>query len=241
MKIKLMFLLLATVTVSFPASAQVTVTAKRVTYTRPKPTMDFKKTFTINYPIVKAETPALSKKIGRAISPLTVLRISIKDEMREYQWLEDADYEVKYNANGVLCVDLFMEGTAAYPTNVYRTVVVDTKTGTVAKPSAVFQNIPGLVAMIKKNQKEEIANAIVEIKKDTENQEPNPEELFKYADFKALNLDGFGVSADGVMFKYSYSFAHVIQALEPSGVFSYTWAQIKPYIKRGGLLARVAR
>jgi len=219
----------------------VVVTRKTVKYKRPKPTMDFKKTFTINYPMVKARTPALSKKIERAISPLTVLGISIKEEMGEYQWLEDADYEVKYNANGVICVDLSMQGTAAYPTSIYKTVVVDTKTGVVATPNSVFQNIPGLVAMIKKYQKEEITTAIAEIKEDPENQEPNPEELFKYSDFKALNLNGFGVSADGVMFKYSYGFPRVIQAFEPSGVFSYTWAQIKPYIKRGGLLARIAR
>jgi hypothetical protein len=241
MKITLTLLFMAMVTLSISALAQVTITAKKVTYTRPKPTIDFKKTFTINYPIVKAGTPALSKKIERAISPLTVLRISIREEMGEYQWLETADYQVKYNANGVLCLELFMEGTAAYPSSITRAVVVDAKTGIVAKPSGVFTNIPGLVAMIKKDQKEEIAASIIEIKKEPDWQEPNPERLFENADFKAVNLDGFMISPDGIIFNYSYGFPHVIQAIEPAGVFSYTWAQIKPYIKRGGLLARIAR
>lgn len=219
----------------------VTITKKTVRYTRPKPRMDFKKTFTIEFPVVKASTPALSKKIERSISPLSVLGISIKEEMSEYQWLDASEFEVKYNSNGVICVSHFMEGTAAYPSGMTRNVVVDAKTGMVAKPAAVFTNIPGLIAMIRKDQKDEIAASIIEIKKETDWQEPNPERLFVNAEFKAGNLDGFLVSADGVMFEYSYGFPRVIRAIEPAGQFSYTWEQIKPYIKRGGLLARVAR
>ncbi|MFT3745497.1 MAG: hypothetical protein QM785_14545 [Pyrinomonadaceae bacterium] len=219
----------------------VTITKKTVTYKRPKPQMDFKKSFTVEYPVVKAATPALSKKIEKAISPLTVLRINIKEEQTENQWLETAEFEVKYNDNGVICVSHFMEGTAAYPSSMTRDVVVDAKTGLVAKPASVFTNIPGLLAMVKKDQKEEIAAAIIEIKKEPDYQEPEPAHLFENADFKAVNLDGFSVSKDGVTFSYSYGFPHVIQALEPSGQFTYSWEQIKPYIKRGGLLARIAR
>ena len=242
MRIKFLFTVICIAAFSTLAFAQtVTITKKKVKYKRPKPQMDYKKTFSIDYPIVKASTPALSKKIEKSISPLTVLGISIKEELSELQWLEATDYEVKYNANGVICVSHFMEGTAAYPSSMTRVVVVDAKTGVVAKPAAVFTNIPGLIAMIKKDQKKEIASSIIEIKKEPDWQEPNPERLFEDADFKAINLDGFMVSSEGVMFDYSYGFPHVIQAIEPSGQFLYTWAQIKPFIKRGSLLARVGR
>ncbi len=241
MRIKLLLSAICIAAFSTLAFGQhVTITKKTVTYKRPKPRM-FKKTFTIEFPVVKASTPALSRKIEKAISPLSVLGISIKEEMSEYQWLEASDFEVLYNDNGVICVSHSMEGTAAYPSSMTRTVVVDAKTGIVAKPSAVFTNIPGLIAMIKKDQKEEIAASIIEIKKEPDWQEPNPERLFENADFKAANLEGYSVSKDGVMFNYSYGFPHVIQAIEPAGVFSYTWAQMKPYIKRGGLLGRIAR
>ena len=63
MKIRVIFLLLTTAALSVSALAQVTITAKKVTYTRPKPIEDFKKKFTITYPKIKAATPALSKKI----------------------------------------------------------------------------------------------------------------------------------------------------------------------------------
>jgi len=57
----------------------------------------------------------------------------------------------------------------------------------------------------------------------------------------AKDLDGFVVTAEGVTFKYNHIFRHAIQALQPDGAFFFTWDKIKPFIKRGGLLARVAR
>lgn len=242
MRTKALFAVIAIAVFTSVAFAQsVTITKRTVTYRRPKPLSDFKKKFTVTYPVVKAATPALSRKIEKAISPISVLKISLKEEMGEFQWLEASDFEVKYNDRGVICVSHSMEGTAAYPSSMTRTVVVDARTGIAAKPSAVFTNIPGLVAMVKKDQKAEIAASIEEIKKDPENQEPDPASLFEYADFKAENLEDFSITKDGVMFNYSYGFPHVIQALEPTGQFMYTWDQIKPFIKRGGLLARLAR
>ncbi len=242
MRTKALIAVIVIAAFSSAAIAQsVTIRKKTVTYTRPKPSSDFRKTFTVTYPIVKAATPALSRKLEKAIGPITVLGISLKEEFGEYQWLEASDFEVTYNDRGVICVSHSMEGTAAYPTSLTRTVVVDARTGLAAKPAAVFTNIPGLVAMIKKDQKAEIAAAIEEIKKEPDYQEPDPARLFEYADFKAINLEGYAVSKDGVTFSYSYGFPHVIQALEPAGQFVYSWEQIKPFIKRGGLLARLAR
>ena len=226
---------------TFAFGQSVTISHKKVTYKRPKPEMDYKKSFTINYPIAKAATPALSAKINKAISPITVLGINLKEEFGELQWLEESDYEVNYNTDGILCLDLFMEGSAAYPSSLTKTVVVDIKTGHVAKPAAVFTNIPGLVALIKEMQKKEIAASIIEIKKDPVNEEPTPEPLFADANFTAKDLNGFVISAEGVTFKYNYGFPHVIQALQPDGLFFFTWKKFKPFIKSGGLLARVGR
>src|SRR5258705_4613307 len=103
----------------------VVITGKKVTYKRPKPIQDFKKTFTINYPKVKASTPALSKKIEAAISYSSVLKLNLREELRDTQWLEEADYEVGYNKNGVLSIALSMNGTAAYPDGTTKFAVVD--------------------------------------------------------------------------------------------------------------------
>ena len=164
---KLPLLLLIIVAVCVTAFAQsVTVTGKKVTYKRPKPIMDFKKTFTIRYPKVKASTPALSHKIEAALSYEKVLGLNLKEELSEPQWLEEADFEVTYNKNGVLCVGLSMNGTAAYPDGTTKSIVVDTATGIRVTPAMAFTNLAGLAAMVKKEQNKEVAQAIIDIKKE---------------------------------------------------------------------------
>src|SRR5437868_6889719 len=92
----------------------VVVTPKKTTYRRPKPMYSSKRTFTIRRPIVKASTPQLSKSITAAISPEKVLEINMKDEMSDSQWLEEADYKVIFDRNGILSINIWMVGTAAY-------------------------------------------------------------------------------------------------------------------------------
>src|SRR5215207_6329477 len=88
-----------------PAAAQtVTITPRKTVYRRPKPQYDWRRTFTIRRPIVRAATPALSRKITAAISPEMVLDINIRDEQSDIQWLEEADYKILFNRDGVLSV-----------------------------------------------------------------------------------------------------------------------------------------
>ncbi|HQU85745.1 MAG TPA: hypothetical protein PKY59_21595 [Pyrinomonadaceae bacterium] len=242
MRIKPLLLLIFLAVFSAAAFAQsVVITSKKTTYTRKSPQMDFKKTFTVNRPIVKASTPALTKKIQTAISFEKVMGFNLKEEQTEIQWLEEADYEVHYNDKGILNIWLSMSGTGAYPSFNTESVVVNTKTGNAVKAADVFTNLQGLAKLVKKDQKEEIKASIEEIKKDKDFNEPNPETLFESTDFTVENLEGFSVDANGVTFQYSYGFPHVIQALEPSGAFVFTWKQLKPYIKPTGLFGQFVK
>jgi hypothetical protein len=241
MKNKALFSLLGILILTAGAFAEVKITPKKVTYRRPKPTLDFKRNFTITWPVVKAATPALSRKIEAALSYEKNFQFTIREEMREIQWLENASYGVLYNKGDLLCVSLFIEGSAAYPDSSTKWVVVDTRTGVRQTPAMVFTNLQGLAAMITKDQKKEIAEGIKEIKNDAQAEEPNPEQLFSDSKFTITNLKEFSVDKNGVTFHYDYGFPHVIQALQPAGEFSYTWSQIKPYLKPGGSLAAAAR
>lgn len=242
MKIKLLLFFALSIVFSTAAFAQsVVITSKKTTYTRRKPIMDFKKTFTVNRPIVKASTPALSKKIQNAISFEKVLMLNLQEEMTEIQWLEEADYEVAYNKNGILNIWLSITGTGAYPTTTYESVVVNIKTGTTVKAADVFTNLKGLAATVKKRQAEEVKAAIEEIKKDKDFNEPNPESLFENTDFEVIHLEKFSVSDDGVTFQYAYGFPHVIKALEPSGNYQLSWKQLKPFIKPTGLFGQFVK
>lgn len=240
MKIKLLGIVFVLAAFVAAGNAQsVVVTGKKITYNRPKPISEYKKTFTINYPKIKAATPVLSKKIEAAASYEKAFGFTLKEELGEIQWLETADYEVIYNKNGILCLSLFIEGSGAYPSSSTKYVVVDTNTGLKQTPANLFTNLAGLAALAKKQQKTEIATAIKEIKADKTNEEPNPEHLFENADFKIKDLNDFSVDDKGVTFHYDYGFPHVIQGLQPAGEFKFTWTQLKPYIKNGGLLSRM--
>ena len=241
MKIKLLSALISALgCVSFAYSQSVVITPKKVVYNRPKPTQDFKKTFAVTRPQVKAATPALSKKIETAISYEKNNNFNLKEEMSEFQWLEDASYEVKYNKNGLLDIILSMEGSAAYPSSFSKEVVIDTKTGNQIIPASVFTNLKSLAAKIKSAQQIEIKKAIVDIKKDNPEEE-NPASLFTDSNYTVKNLDEFSVSDKGATFLYNYEFPHVIQAWQPDGRYFFTWAQLKPFVKPDGLFGKFIR
>jgi len=238
---KLLNVLIFIAIAALAASAQLTVTSKKVTYTRPKPQSEFKRTFTIDYPKIKALTSALSTKIENAIAYTKAFSFTLKEEMNDLQWLEDANYEVIENSKDIFCIRLNIEGSAAYPSGSSKYIVLDPNAGIVATPSAVFTNEAGLAKMVNVELKKEIATASDEMKKDPETKDEDPAQLFADHNFEINDLDGFSVTAKGVTFHYDYGFPHVIQALQPDGVFFFTWAQINSYLKPGGLLARAAR
>lgn len=242
MKTFLLLLVISLVTV-FAADAQtVVVTGKKVTYTRKKPIADHKRTFVINYPVVKAASPAVSRKIEAALSYEKLLEINIKEEMGEIQWLEEAEFEVTYNQNGLLGVSVFMEGSGAYPSGRTVRVVIDSKTGFRLTPALSFQNTAGLLAMVHRDMDKEIADAVKRIKADADSSDFDAESQFREsAEFYKLSLREFSVSDEGITFYHDYGFPHVAKALQPAGEFKYSWTEIKPFLKPGGLLSRMAR
>lgn len=240
---KLILLVTVALIAAFSAFGQtVTVTERKVTYTRKKPIADHKKSFTITYPKIKAATPAVSRKIEAALSFQKLLEINVQEEMGEVQWLEEASFEVGYNKNGLLSVAMFMEGSGAYPSGTTVRVVIDSTSGTRVTPALAFQNTSGLLAMIKKDMDKEIAKAIADIKADKENGDFDAESQFaQAAEFYKLSLKEFAISDEGITFYHDYGFPHVAKALQPDGEFKYSWTEIKPFLKPAGLLSRMAR
>lgn len=219
----------------------VVVTPKKIVYKRPKPEMDFKESFTVTRPRVRGLSAALNKKIESAISYEKTVNLNIREEMGELQWLEEANYQVNYNQNGILDITLWLEGTAAYPSSVQKTVVVNLKTGEKVRPQDVFTNLTRLAAIIKKAQREEIKQAKEEYKKDPDAADFDADEQFRQANFTVKNLSEFSVDDKGVTFIYNYGFPHIALALEPEGRYSFSWAELKPFIRRDGLFGRFIR
>ncbi len=217
----------------------VTITGQKKVYTRVKPISGYKKRFTINRPIAKASTVALSRKITSLIDPVKVLEIDLKDELTENQWLSEADFEEVFNEQGVLTMMLWMEGSAAYSDGVTKYVVIDVAKGERLTPAAAFVDLPGLLSAVKKKQSAEVEKAIKDIKADPEfPKDSDPRELFSDAAFETKDLDNFAIDRAGVAFFYDYGFPNAIKALEPDGELRLSWAEVRPFIKKDGLLAR---
>ena len=138
-------------------------------------------------------------------------------------------------------ITLSVSGTGAYPSVFSKTVVVDLKTGNRATPQTVFTNLRGLAAKAKDKQKAEVEKSLKEIKSDPANKDYLDFDFFENTNFTVENLEEFAVSDKGVTFIYDYGFPHVIFALQPEGRYFFSWAELKPFIKRGGLLAKFVR
>ena len=239
MKTSPFLLILLAILCLIPAAAQsVVITPKKMIYRRPRPIHEGKTTFSVRRPIAKASTPSLSRKITVAISPETALGLNINEELADLQWLYEADYAVLFNRHNILSVRLRMSGAGAYPDDLTKYVVVDVRTGNRLKPSDIFTNLAGLAAMAKKTQRNEIRSTLAEMKKDPENAEVDAAQLFEETDFKIADLAQFSVGARGVTFYYDYGFPHAIEALQPAGRYTFSWTQLKPFIRRDGLLSR---
>lgn len=219
----------------------VKIIPKMVTYTRPKAISNFKKTFTVIYPIVKGTSLHLAKKIEESISYKKVMSLDIQDEVNNSDWLQEADYRVSYNQRGVLSIYLNYTGTGAYEQYFGKNVVVDLKTGKRVTAKDVFSNLNGLVAKIKSIQKDEIAESIKEIKNQKDFNDVNTDDLFRYVDFKKIHLEDFSIDAKGVSFQYDYGFPRIYMMIEPSNSYFLSWKEIKPYIKKDGLLGRFVK
>lgn len=245
---KIQPILLILLVLSFAAAGfgqNVVITSKIVTYKRDKPFSDYKKSFTVNYPRVKASTPTLSKKITTIISYERVFSFfKLQDELNKSEWVDSADFEVIYNNNGVLCMSLSIDGSGAYPSGNTKFIVVNLKTGVRVWPGAVFTNQPGLLKMVTKAKNIEVSLAIADAKRIGENEatiEGIEMSFRESAKYHPIRLDQFSVSDKGITFHYDYEFAHVIQPFQPDGGFFFTWAQMKPYINRHGLLSKMLR
>ena len=240
------FIALIAFAILFAASVTaqtVKIKGQKKVYTRTKPISGYKKTFTVRRPIATASTPALSRKITAAIDPVTVLDINIREELTEVQWLSEVDFEEVFNKDGVLTMMLWMEGSGAYSDGVTKYVVIDVAKGARLTPAAAFVDLPGLIAAVKKKQDAEIEKAIKELKAnpDFAAADDDPKRLFEETDFELKDLDNFAVDMAGVAFFYDYGFPNVIKALEPEGELRLSWAEVKPFIKKDGLLARFVR
>ena len=237
---KIIFSVFAVLVLAFSlfetATAQIQsikISPKKVIYKRTgEEVPDFKKTFEIIYPEISGvKNAALEKKLNDTISYWRVFDTTLEENTGDYDWLTNMDYKVNFNNDGLLAIDLTMEGVGAYPDGSTRSLVVDLNSGNQLKVKDVFTNLPKLILMVDKDQKTEMSKAIADLQKDSSEDAAVLKQMLRENKNSIKMLDEFTIGADGVTFLYDYGFPHVVQALEPEGRYKFTWQQMKPFIK----------
>jgi len=226
------------------------ITTKKVTYTRKGADVpEYKRTFDVSYPIIKTK---LSASVRRTFTTnLSYWKAfsskdftwRLRDSINGDYWISELSYAVKYNANNILAIWLTMEGSAAYPDHSIKYVVVDIRTGKRLAIPDLFERTKlaalrnSVRRVMKKSEgtlEEDVKNVLA-----SERNNGNYNEFYPDSDHLQLkDLAGFTISSKGVTFMYDYGYAHVSQAIEPAGEFFLSYSQLKPFIRRDGLLAR---
>ena len=211
----------------------VVVTPRKVIYNRKGPVSAEKARVTVVYPKIRASTPALSRRIQKTVTNLNVNRDIITD-----QWLESAGYFIGYNKNGILSITLSMSGTGAFSSTLHRYLVIDLKAGKEVSIDRVFKDLPGLAALLRTRQKDQITEAQKEISLQNDYSSELANRFLDTADFTVQNLREFSVHDEGVTFIYDYGFPRIIYPIQPTGNFQLAWKELKPFISRRGLLEK---
>ncbi|MCB1023465.1 MAG: hypothetical protein KDB79_03690 [Acidobacteria bacterium] len=225
---------------AFGQADQVIITSEKVTYQRKgKNVPEYKKTFEVNYPRISGVSAAVKKNIEDSISYWKNFEMTLEENLGDYHWLSSLDYEVAYNKRGVLAIDISIEGVGAYPDGSTKKLVIDLRTGKRVYLSDVFKDIDGLLVLIEKEQKAEIKRDREEFLKRGEKEDAAEfDRQIKSSGLMVNKLEEFSVSDAGVVFTHDYGFPHVVKALEPSGQYIFSWADLRGYIRPDGLLAK---
>jgi hypothetical protein len=234
--------------VAQPASAiaqdRVVIQPRKVVLLRSgKVARDFpeRKTAIVRYPIVRGlSDAAVLRRIQNTLAIKNVFDSSL-EEYREDGWLSEFDYKVNYNKNYLLDITFSQSGMGAYPDTQTKHFLINLKSGLVIKAADAFNpdSLATLATMVHQKLKAETKEIIKEVEGDRDqdaDQKSSLKEQLEQLTFTVENLDEFSVSDKGVTFLYDAGFPHVIQALQPDGRYFFSYAELRPHIKRNGPL-----
>jgi hypothetical protein len=224
-------------------AAKARITPQKRVYRRKIKDVDqFKKTFTVISPKFTGLSAAARQKADKLLDYERVFEINLVAEINQTSWLEELSYEVNYNKYGILAITLTISGSGAYPDSSSKIFVVNLATGNQVKAPDVFQaaKLPELLKAVRNVEQAELKKHIKSLGEELP-QEQYDAGLVEGKRVQLSDLDHFRLNDKGVTFVYDYGFPHAIEALQPDGLFFLSWAKLRPYIKREGLLGRFIR
>jgi hypothetical protein len=197
-----------------------------------------RRTAVVTYPVITGlRDPAVLRRVRLALEFKNIFDYSLK-EYREDPWLTEFNYLVNYNRNYFLDITFTQSGMAAYPDEQHKHFLISLKDGRIVTARDVFEpnKLNSLAEMVDRELQREIKRIA------HENRSPDEKEAINGAydnlKFELKELDEFSIGPKGITFLYDAGFPHVIKAFEPRGKYFFTYTELKPFIKRDGLLGQ---
>jgi hypothetical protein len=229
---------------SVSAGSRVNITSHRIVLRRDGEiarTFPHRKTAVITYPIIGGPgDPTVLRRLRAAIEFKNIFDYSLA-EYRADAWLSEFSYVVNYNNNYLLDITFTQSGVGAYPDEHTRHFLFNLKDGSIVKAADVFEadKLAALAAEVNRKLQRELKQIAADNAQGTTAEDRDIiAQTHEALKFEGADLDNFSVSSKGVTFLYDAGLPHMVQALAPAGRYFFSYAALRNYIKRDGLLGR---
>ncbi len=205
-----------------------------------------KKRAVVIYPVVTGlRDPEVLRKVRALLEVKNIFDTSLA-EYRQDAWLEEFDYKINHNWNGILDITFTQMGSGAYPDSHSKHLAISLRTGELLKATDAFNpsKLDELAKLVNQKLQAEVAELIAEARRDPHQDQDGKQHIIDALEqqkFETKHLDDFSVGAKGITFLYDAGFPHVIQALQPNGEYLFTYAELKPFVKADGPLGQLVR
>lgn len=197
---------------------------------------EWKKEAVLHFPVFKGPAdPDLRRRIQEAAGLKAGTDNSLEEwKADESSWLDEIDYEVRYNRNSILNLIYTVSGSGAYPDSFSTSLVIDLETGKRLTAVDLFNRASLEALATRLNQ---ALNADVEATRRKWGDDwKGADEEVKNARFDVDHLDDFTIDNRGLTFHYDFGFPHVAKAMSPKGSYLLSWKELAPYIDPQGPL-----
>lgn len=186
----------------------------------------------VSLPMVLVNDPALQPKIDALLTPEKLLgdpRATIEED----GWVDAVRWQQTWLGQGVLGLEIAVEGSAAYPSGYVRPVVIDLSAGA-AIGSETFDAARQADLLRKLNVMltARVAQAVAE--------EPEVAEAISDLHVSDDVFSNFSITNDGIVFHAQFGLPHVLEAASPDPDFAVPWMAMRGFLAKGSPLLAIA-
>lgn len=226
------------------AQDHISVRPKRVVILRTgKEVRDFpeRRKAIVRYPIVQGLSNTIAlRRIQNTLAMKNVFGSTLAEFRRE-PGLLSFDYKVNYNRNYLLDIAFTGEAEGAYPETATKHFLIGLKDGKVITAADAFNpESQAALARLADNKLQDEIKELLQANEEDKHADAGQKSMVKdqlsELKFGVKHLDQFSVNDKGITFLYDAHFPHAIRALQPAGEYFFSYAELRPYLRRNGPL-----